>query len=88
MLKPKILQKDYTLSCLYYQIKLPLDIEKKYSKISCECLQVCVFMYDMLADQDQKVRSIGLIVIYNKAGCDLLYGISVVYAVGNRIFFL
>ena len=28
MLKPKILQKDYTLSSLYYQIKLPLDIEK------------------------------------------------------------
>ena len=28
MLKSKILQKDYTLSSLYYQIKLPLDIEK------------------------------------------------------------
>ena len=28
MQKPKILQKNYTLSSLYYQIKLPLDIEK------------------------------------------------------------
>ncbi len=27
MHKTNILQKDYTLSCLYYQIKLPLDIE-------------------------------------------------------------
>lgn len=28
MQKNNILQKDYTLSSLYYQIKLPLDIEK------------------------------------------------------------
>lgn len=27
MNKNKILQKDYTLSSLYYQIKLPLDLE-------------------------------------------------------------
>lgn len=27
------LQKDYTASCLYYQIKLPLDIEKTFHQM-------------------------------------------------------
>ena len=34
MLKLKISQKDYTLSSRYYQIKLPLDIEKAENGVS------------------------------------------------------